>query len=71
MIVTEVMEVPVANNGQPKVDGPRHEKFQMATDRGFIAQIDEYRYANKIPSRAQAVRTLVSKGLEAARDGRS
>lgn len=31
----------------------------------LIAQIDEYRWANRIPSRAEAIRQLVQEGLKA------
>jgi metal-responsive CopG/Arc/MetJ family transcriptional regulator len=30
----------------------------------LIAQIDEYRWANRIPSRAEAIRILVKQGLQ-------
>lgn len=29
----------------------------------LVAQIDDYRWANRIPSRAEAIRQLVRKGL--------
>lgn len=31
----------------------------------LIAQIDEYRWANRLPSRAEAIRQLVKEGLKA------
>jgi metal-responsive CopG/Arc/MetJ family transcriptional regulator len=31
----------------------------------LIAQIDEYRWANRLPSRAEAIRQLVREGLQA------
>jgi hypothetical protein len=31
----------------------------------LVDQIDEYRWANRIPSRAEAIRQLIKKGLKA------
>lgn len=50
---------------------PKMEKTQIQHDAEFIARVDDYRYANRIPTRSEAIRQLVRKGLEAARDGRS
>lgn len=47
------------------------EKTQIQHDAEFIARVDDYRYANRIPTRSEAIRRLVRRGLEADRDDRS
>ena len=41
--------------------------FTMALPRTLLERIDNYRYKNHIPSRAEAVRHLVELGLKAGK----
>ena len=47
---------------KPKDPDPR---IIIPIPRALLAQIDEYRWANRLPSRAEAIRQLVQKGLQA------
>lgn len=53
------------------VSPQKMEKTQIQHDAEFIARVDDYRYANRIPTRSEAIRTLVRKGLEAERNERA
>jgi metal-responsive CopG/Arc/MetJ family transcriptional regulator len=46
---------------KPKDPDPR---IIVPMPRRLIAQIDDYRWANRIPSRAEAIRQLVKQGLQ-------
>jgi len=48
---------------KPKPPDPRLIVVPMPQE--LIDQIDDYRWANRIPSRAEAIRQLVKEGLEA------
>ena len=39
-------------------------KILFVVDDELLARIDDYRYANRIPSRAETIRRLVEKGLK-------
>ena len=39
------------------------ERIAIPMPRDLIAEIDEYRWANRLPSRAAAIRQLVKEGL--------
>ena len=41
------------------------ERVAIPMPKDLLAQIDEYRWANRLPSRAEAIRQLVQKGLQA------
>lgn len=41
-------------------------KILFVVDDELLARIDDYRYANRIPSRAEAIRRLVEASLAAA-----
>lgn len=45
-------------------DTPKTERFQMAVSADWIEKVDNWRFANRIASRATAIRYLVEKGLE-------
>jgi metal-responsive CopG/Arc/MetJ family transcriptional regulator len=47
---------------KPKEPDPR---IIVPMPQRLIAQIDDYRWANRIPSRAEAIRQLVKEGLKA------
>jgi hypothetical protein len=46
--------------------GTRSEKFIMPFTPSEIAEIDEWRYGNKVPSRSEAIRRLIALGLRAS-----
>lgn len=50
---------------------PKMEKTQIQHDAEFTALVDDYRYANRIPTKSEAIRRLVKKGLEAERNERA
>jgi metal-responsive CopG/Arc/MetJ family transcriptional regulator len=39
-------------------------KFMFVMDQDFIDRIDDYRYKNKIHSRAEAIRRLIEEALQ-------
>jgi metal-responsive CopG/Arc/MetJ family transcriptional regulator len=41
------------------------ERIAIPMPKDLIAQIDEYRWANRLPSRAEAIRQLIEEGLRA------
>lgn len=41
------------------------ERTGLSLPRELLERIDDYRYRNRIPSRAEAIRRLVEKALEA------
>ena len=45
------------------VKKPQPERVAIPMPPDLIAQIDEYRWANRLPSRAEAIRQLVKEGL--------
>ncbi|WP_320194991.1 hypothetical protein [Agrobacterium rosae] len=45
-------------------DNLKTERFQMAVSADWIDKVDNWRFANRISSRATAIRELVEKGLE-------
>ena len=46
----------------------RQEKFQLLFTKGEIRRIDDWRFAQRARSRAEAIRRLIEKGLEASTD---
>ncbi len=46
-------------------DDLKTERFQMAVSADWIEKVDSWRFANRINSRATAIRQLVEKALEA------
>lgn len=42
---------------------PKTERFQMAVSADWIDKVDSWRFANRINSRATAIRQLVEKAL--------
>ncbi|HEV7319434.1 MAG TPA: hypothetical protein VGO04_12600 [Ensifer sp.] len=58
--------------GRPKLGDGNTERFHMAITAEEISAIDDWRYANRIPTRSEAVRQLVRLGIDASKqDGRS
>jgi hypothetical protein len=49
---------------------PRDIRLPLMVSRIEAAAIDAWRYANRVPSRAEAVRRLIELGLKAAESGR-
>jgi len=43
----------------------RGERLQIMLDTNELAAVDDFRFANRMPSRAAAVRELLRRGLEA------
>lgn len=41
-------------------------KFQMMLEKALSERIDDWRFANRVGTRASAIRQLVEKGLEAS-----
>lgn len=50
----------------PKVPDPR---VIVPIPRKLLKEVDDYRWAHRIPSRAEAIRTLIRKGLNALKAG--
>lgn len=46
-------------------DDLKTERFQMAVSADWIEKVDSWRFANRINSRATAIRELVERALEA------
>jgi hypothetical protein len=46
-------------------DEPKDVRLPLMVSRSEAAAIDEWRYANKVPTRAQAIRQLIEAGLKA------
>jgi metal-responsive CopG/Arc/MetJ family transcriptional regulator len=42
---------------------PAPERVVLTMPKDLLDQIDEYRWANRIPSRAEAIRQLIKEGL--------
>ncbi|MGO7157146.1 hypothetical protein [Rhizobium leguminosarum] len=45
-------------------DTAKTERFQMAVSADWIRKVDDWRFANRVPSRATAIRQLVDMGIE-------
>ncbi len=45
-------------------DLQRGERLQLMLDEGELKALDDFRYANRMPSRAAAIRELLRRGLE-------
>lgn len=43
--------------------------FTLAVAEPLLSNIDSWRYANRIPSRAAAIRKLIAQGLKAEKKG--
>ena len=54
-------------------DGPRNEpkdvRLPLMVSRSEVRAIDEYRFSERIPTRAEAIRRLIELGLYASRVG--
>ena len=48
----------------PKKPREIPDRIAIPMDPELIALIDEYRWANRLPSRAEAIRQLIRKGLQ-------
>lgn len=48
-------------------DEPRDVRLPLMVSRTEAAAIDEYRFEQRIPTRAEAIRRLIELGLEAAK----
>lgn len=48
-------------------DEPKDVRLPLMVTRSEAEAIDSFRYASKIPSRAEAIRRLIELGLEAAK----
>ena len=48
------------------MDEPNSERVITPMPKSLLAAIDDYRFANRSPSRAEAVRQLIELGLKAA-----
>ena len=60
------MLAPAHNRPMPaKRKEPPDPRVIIPMPKDLIAQIDDYRWANRIPSRAEAIRQLVKEGLKA------
>ena len=45
-------------------DLQRGERLQLMLDEGELRAVDDFRFANRMPSRAAAIRELLRRGLE-------
>lgn len=48
----------------------RTQKLQLMLDQDELQAIEDWRFANRMPSRSAAVRSLLNRGLEAGDTGR-
>ena len=48
------------------MDEPNSERVITPMPKSLVEAIDDYRFANRMPSRSEAIRRLVRLGLEAA-----
>jgi metal-responsive CopG/Arc/MetJ family transcriptional regulator len=46
------------------MDTPKDQRVIIPMSAELIAAIDDYRYANRLPSRAEAIRSLIELGLQ-------
>lgn len=46
------------------VEEAKTERFQLAVSADWIRKVDDWRFANRIASRATAIRELVERGME-------
>ena len=49
------------------MDEANSERVITPMSKSLIAAVDDYRFANRAPSRAEAIRRLIELGLEAAK----
>lgn len=49
----------------PAMDEPNSERIITPMPKSLVAAIDDYRFANRIPSRAEAIRSLAKAALRA------
>lgn len=49
------------------MDEPNSERIITPMPKSLVAAIDDYRFAQRSPSRAQTIRRLIELGLEAAK----
>lgn len=49
----------------------RNIKFQMMMSKAESDAIDDWRFANRVTSKASAIRHLIAKGLEAVENGKA
>lgn len=47
-----------------EIPGPKTFCFQLYFDKAMIAELDDFRFENRIHSRAEAVRRLIREGLD-------
>jgi Ribbon-helix-helix protein, copG family len=48
---------------------PKDVRVPVMVTRSELEAIDAWRYANRLPTRSEAIRRLIEMGLEKARDG--
>jgi hypothetical protein len=58
-----------AHGIEHRMDAPQTERIITPMPKPLVEAIDDYRFANRIASRAEAIRRLIEMGLEKARDG--
>ena len=53
------------------MEEPNSERVITPMPKSLVASVDDYRFANRMPSRAEAIRRLIEMGLRAAGLGES
>jgi metal-responsive CopG/Arc/MetJ family transcriptional regulator len=61
-------DVENAFSGRAESTEPKTVKFQMMLTETEVRLLDDFRYANREPSRADAIRRLIRLGLEKHRE---
>ena len=51
------------------MDEPNSERVITPMPKWLVQAIDDYRFSNRFPSRAEAIRELIRRGLEASGKG--
>lgn len=49
------------------MDEPNSERVITPMPKSLVAAVDDFRFSNRVPSRAEAIRRLIELGLEAAK----
>jgi hypothetical protein len=53
------------------MDEQNSERIITPMTKSLVAAIDDYRFANRLASRAEAVRTLIQRGLDAEKPAKT
>lgn len=56
--------VTMSNHGKDSVNEPRSKRFTILLTETEEYAISEYRYANRLPTQAEAARRLIKRALE-------